>query len=116
MAEPVAGHVGGNGLLVTVTVSPAAGDTQEWALSLLPGACIADALAACGVTLAVDAVCGVWGRVRDPTHPLQAGDRVEVYRPLLVDPKVARRERFAKQGARTTGLFAKRREGAKAGY
>ena len=30
--------------------------------------------------------------------------------------KVARRERFARQGARGTGLFAKRRAGAKAGY
>jgi putative ubiquitin-RnfH superfamily antitoxin RatB of RatAB toxin-antitoxin module len=47
---------------------------------------------------------------------LSAGDRVEVYRALTVDPKTARRERFARQGARTTGLFAKQREGAKAGY
>jgi sulfur carrier protein len=47
---------------------------------------------------------------------LQDGDRLEIYRPLKVDPKVARRERFARQGAKTTGLFAKRRPGAKAGY
>lgn len=116
MAERAAGLPEDGVLAVTVTASPAAGTTQEWAVSLPRGACIADALAACGVTLAVDAVCGIWGRVRDPAHVLLAGDRVEVYRPLLVDPKVARRERFAKQGARTTGLFAKRREGAKAGY
>ncbi|MGH8819682.1 MAG: RnfH family protein, partial [Rhodoferax sp.] len=31
-------------------------------------------------------------------------------------PKVARRERFRKQGARTAGLFAKKRPGAKPGY
>ena len=43
-------------------------------------------------------------------------DRVEVYRPLKVDPKVARRERFARQGARTTGLFARQRPGGKSGY
>jgi len=47
---------------------------------------------------------------------LRAGDRLEIYRPLRVDPKVARRERFAKQGARTTGLFARQRPGAKTGY
>jgi putative ubiquitin-RnfH superfamily antitoxin RatB of RatAB toxin-antitoxin module len=47
---------------------------------------------------------------------LQDGDRLEVYRPLRVDPKVARRERFKGQGARTAGLFAKRRPGAKPGY
>lgn len=43
-------------------------------------------------------------------------DRVELCRPLTVDPKVARRERFRQQGARGTGLFAKRRKGGKAGY
>jgi putative ubiquitin-RnfH superfamily antitoxin RatB of RatAB toxin-antitoxin module len=47
---------------------------------------------------------------------LRDQDRIEVYRPLLVDPKVARRERFVKQGARGAGLFAKKRQGAKAGY
>jgi sulfur carrier protein len=41
---------------------------------------------------------------------------VELYRPLKVDPKLARRERFNRQGAGTTGLFAKRRAGAKSGY
>jgi putative ubiquitin-RnfH superfamily antitoxin RatB of RatAB toxin-antitoxin module len=59
---------------------------------------------------------GVWGRKQGWDHPLREGDRVEIYRPLLVDPKVARRERFQKQGARTAGLFARRRPGAKAGY
>ncbi|HYP70717.1 MAG TPA: RnfH family protein, partial [Variovorax sp.] len=47
---------------------------------------------------------------------LKDGDRLELCRDLVVDPKVARRERFARQGARGTGLFAKRRTGAKAGY
>ena len=59
---------------------------------------------------------GVWGRKQGWDHALREGDRVEIYRPLLVDPKVARRERFQKQGARTAGLFARRRPGAKAGY
>ena len=47
---------------------------------------------------------------------LREGDRVEVVRGLRVDPKVARRERFKGQGARSTGLFARRRPGSKAGY
>jgi sulfur carrier protein len=47
---------------------------------------------------------------------VREGDRVEVYRGLKVDPKVARRERFRSQGARAAGLFAKRRPGAKPGY
>jgi putative ubiquitin-RnfH superfamily antitoxin RatB of RatAB toxin-antitoxin module len=47
---------------------------------------------------------------------LRDGDRVELCRELRVDPKVARRERFSKQGARRAGLFAKKRPGAAAGY
>jgi putative ubiquitin-RnfH superfamily antitoxin RatB of RatAB toxin-antitoxin module len=42
------------------------------------------------------------------THGLRAGDRIEGYRTLRVDPKVARRERFARQGARSAGLFARK--------
>ncbi len=79
------------------------------------GATLADALKACGLTSG-DGACGIWGRVVAPDQILQHGDRVELYRPLVVDPKVARRERFARQGARSTGLFAQRRPGAKAGY
>ncbi len=56
---------------------------------------------------------GIWGRKVAAEQVLRDGDRVEVYRPLRVDPKVARRERFRTQGARSAGLFAKRPPGAK---
>ena len=59
---------------------------------------------------------GIWGRRAQLDDALREGDRVELYRPLTVDPKYARRERFRRQGARTTGLFASRRPGGKAGY
>ncbi|MNL58374.1 hypothetical protein D3C87_1820040 [compost metagenome] len=49
-------------------------------------------------------------------QPLKDGDRIELCRPLTVDPKVARRERFQRQGARGTGLFANKRKGGKDGY
>jgi putative ubiquitin-RnfH superfamily antitoxin RatB of RatAB toxin-antitoxin module len=59
----------------------------------------------------------VWGRRVTPAHVLRDQDQLEICRPLTVDPKVARRERFARQGAKkAAGLFAKRRAGAKAGY
>jgi putative ubiquitin-RnfH superfamily antitoxin RatB of RatAB toxin-antitoxin module len=58
----------------------------------------------------------VWGKPVEALHVLQDGDRLEILRPLRVDPKVARRERFQRQGAKAAGLFAKRRAGAKAGY
>lgn len=38
---------------------------------------------------------GVFGRRVDAQHPLRAGDRVEIYRPLKVDPREARRRAAA---------------------
>jgi putative ubiquitin-RnfH superfamily antitoxin RatB of RatAB toxin-antitoxin module len=59
---------------------------------------------------------GIWGRKAEWTSALRSGDRVELYRPLMVDPKVARRQRFKRQGKGRTGLFANRKSGAAAGY
>jgi len=41
---------------------------------------------------------GIFGQtIKSPSgHPLKAGDRVEIYRPLIVDPKEVRRKRAAK--------------------
>ncbi len=36
---------------------------------------------------------GVFGQLMALDHILQDGDRVEIYRPLIIDPKVARRLR-----------------------
>lgn len=108
---------------VTVVVCLAPRETREWVLELPMGATLADALkASCGLDAATapdggaSPSVGIWGRAAGLDHPLLPLDRVEVYRALKVDPKVARRERFARQGARTTGLFARRRPGGKAGY
>jgi putative ubiquitin-RnfH superfamily antitoxin RatB of RatAB toxin-antitoxin module len=59
---------------------------------------------------------GAWGQKVESTRVLTDRDRVEIYRPLKVDPKIARRERFKKQGPKKAGLFAVRRAGAKTGY
>ncbi|MDO9278979.1 MAG: RnfH family protein, partial [Polaromonas sp.] len=63
-----------------------------------------------------DLSMGIWGRSCAADHVLSDQDRVEVYRSLRVDPKVARRERFRGQGVKRAGLFSKKREGGKAGY
>jgi putative ubiquitin-RnfH superfamily antitoxin RatB of RatAB toxin-antitoxin module len=39
---------------------------------------------------------GIFGRATRADHALQDGDRLEIYRPLTADPKIARRAR-AKQ-------------------
>lgn len=109
-------------LAVTVCFSGAARDVVECVVQLPQGSCIADAIRASRLLTGlpdaqVDALqTGIWGRKLPPDHGLRDGDRVELYRALKVDPKVARRERFSRQGARTTGLFSKRRAGAKSGY
>jgi putative ubiquitin-RnfH superfamily antitoxin RatB of RatAB toxin-antitoxin module len=59
---------------------------------------------------------GIWGRIVQLTAALKSGDRLEIYRPLWVDPKMARKKRFKGQGKGRTGLFARRRIGAVAGY
>lgn len=41
------------------------------------------------------AVFGIFGRVCKPDTPVQEGDRVEIYRPLIADPKEARKRRAA---------------------
>jgi len=59
---------------------------------------------------------GIWGRKVTWTQLVNADDRIELYRPLKVDPKVARRQRFKRQGKGRTGLFANRKSGSAAGY
>jgi len=39
---------------------------------------------------------GIWGKPVDRAEVLQEGDRVEIYRPLIIDPKEARRLRAEK--------------------
>jgi putative ubiquitin-RnfH superfamily antitoxin RatB of RatAB toxin-antitoxin module len=59
---------------------------------------------------------GIWGHKVAWTAAVHDGDRVELYRDLQVDPKVARRQRFKRQGKGRTGLFANRKSGVAAGY
>ncbi len=40
---------------------------------------------------------GIWGRLIDGGQVLQDGDRIEIYRPLIIDPRAARR-RLAAEG------------------
>lgn len=102
-------------LRITVAVA-LPGAVRETVVELPVGSRLGDALAAAAVVPDGEHDAGIWGRARPLDAVLSAGDRVEVYRPLRVDPKTARRERFRAQGARATGLFAGRRAGAKAGY
>jgi len=46
---------------------------------------------------------GIFGRVTAPATRLRDGDRVEIYRPLAVDPKDARRDRAGPRKSRRRG-------------
>lgn len=48
-----------------------------------------------GVSL--DSPVGVYGELVDAEQALRDGDRLEIYRPLLVDPMQARRVRAVRQ-------------------
>ena len=110
-------------IAVTVVYSAKPRVVEERGLLLPQGCTVAQALRASGLLDGADhdglaaAGQGVWGRKVPLTHVLKDQDRLEIYRPLTVDPKVARRERFVGQRAKkAAGLFAQRRAGAKAGY
>jgi putative ubiquitin-RnfH superfamily antitoxin RatB of RatAB toxin-antitoxin module len=99
-------------LHVSVAYSPRAGEVDEVNLTLEPGATVADALHASGLQArypdaALDTLpVGVWGAFCRRDDVLRDRDRVELYRPLRVDPMEARRRRQRDQAA--TRLKAKR--------
>ncbi len=108
-----------NTISITLAYSAAPREVVEKELVLPLKSTVQDALNLTNLaefTTDSDYQLGIWGKKTTLSHVLKDQDRLELYRSLKVDPKVARRERFQKQGARTTGLFAKTRTGGKAGY
>jgi len=69
---------------------------QVRTVDLPAGAVVKEALAASGFQLEGRAV-GVFGKRVALEQPLKHGDRVEIYRPLVNDPKEARRRRAGKR-------------------
>lgn len=90
-------------LRIELAWSPAPGALLRQVIDLPAGVTLREALAASGwfeegvlPALAV----GIWGKAQPLDTPLRDGDRVEVYRPLTVDPKEARRQRYRAAGQR----------------
>ena len=95
-------------LRVEVVFCPQPGVTDLVSLALPAGASVADALAASGLVQrhmlpAVGLRLGVWSKLREPAALLRDKDRVEVYRPLTVDPKEARRQRYQRHREKQAG-------------
>lgn len=93
-------------LAIEVAAALAPGRVERVRLRLPAGATVADALRASGLAQRIgsDAVAtlapGVWGRACDLQTVLHDGDRVELTRPLEVDPKQARRLRQRRDAPR----------------
>jgi uncharacterized protein len=89
---------------VIVACSPAAGQVQQVGLVLPAGSTVSDALRASGLLQRYPQLqglpAGVWGRKQEPDVLLRDDDRVEIYRPLLCDPKEARRLRYKQKAQR----------------
>jgi len=92
-------------LTVEVCYAHASGVWRK-SVRLSAGAQLGEALEASGFMQAfpdVDprqAAVGIYGLKRDLDHVLHPGDRVEIYRPLVFDPKESRRRRAQHRAAR----------------
>ncbi|MDD2768736.1 MAG: RnfH family protein [Methylococcus sp.] len=90
---------------IRVEVAYARPDTQVIVpLTVAEGTLAAEAIQTSGllekfpeIDLAANKI-GIFGKACNADQPLRPGDRVEIYRPLIADPKESRRQRAAKKG------------------
>lgn len=90
---------------VELLYCPGPGQVDRSVLELPEGSTLDAALLASGLLQRhalhlPDVVAGVWSKIKPYQTVLRDGDRVEIYRPLTVDPKEARRLRYWRQGRR----------------
>jgi len=87
--------------LISIEVVYAAPASQEViALDVREGTRVCDAISLSGLLErypGLDTIrAGIFGEAVTPDTVLREGDRVEIYRPLVADPKQARRRRAAR--------------------
>ena len=69
------------------------------AISLPAGSTVADAIKRSNIQASFDGHdlaamnTGIWGRPVARDHVIEDGDRIEIYRPLEIDPREVRRQR-----------------------
>ena len=91
-------------VLLRVDVVYAKPDTQVVVeLQVPPGVTVTEAIRRSGLLERFPEIdlekhgVGIFGELVGLDDPLRDGDRVEIYRPLLADPKAMRRERAVKR-------------------
>ena len=88
---------------IAISVVYALADLQEVVkLTVREGTTVADAVDQSGLARKFPEIatrplsCAIYSRIVEPTQTLRAGDRIEILRPLLIDPKEHRRQVAAK--------------------
>ena len=88
--------------LLKVEVAYALPDEQQiFALEVPPGTTALQAIERSGVLERFPDIdlgrqkIGIFGKLNKPDYVLRTGDRVEIYRPLIADPKEVRTQRAA---------------------
>jgi putative ubiquitin-RnfH superfamily antitoxin RatB of RatAB toxin-antitoxin module len=88
---------------ISVEVAYALPDKQAiLVVDVAPGTTVLDAARQSGVTDKFEGIdlentrFGIFGAVVSPGQVLKAGERVEIYRPLIADPKEVRKARAAR--------------------
>ena len=80
---------------------------EQVQLELAPGSTVQDAIEASGLLQRLPQIelgrTGIWGRPAGPATRLRERDRVEIYRPLIADPKEVRKARAARAKERRAG-------------
>ena len=90
----------------TINIEVSWGDTKKQillALEVKAGTTLLEAIELSGIReqipeIEIDAAhLGIFSRKKPPDFVLREGDRVEIYRPLVADPKEIRRKRAAEK-------------------
>ncbi len=105
--SPIPDAIGGLGIEVCYAPPPPA-PASLIALEVEPGCTVAQAIRASGILglhpeidLNLNQV-GIFGKLASLDGVVGVRDRIEIYRPLTVDPKVARQRRVEKNRATST--------------
>ena len=90
--------------LIEATLVYACPEKQAiYSLSLRPGTTLSHALVHSGVLtdypeLSLNSLCvGIWGKITPLETEVHPHDRIEIYRPLRLDPKKARQEKVLRE-------------------
>ncbi len=100
MDKPV---TGGSGVIEIEVVYAKPDEQAVVSLQLTEGSTVKAAIEMSGLLKRfpelglADLTAGVFSAVRKLDDPVKQGDRVEIYRPLIHDPKEARRQRALKK-------------------